>query len=140
MSTFSYVLRISGFAGLTGGFGVQLYTALLRDPIIYSGTQLIPGWMSTVSSTLLIGSLAVLLYSHVLDTIFKGWIDLVAVCALGGQWGVPIGVYLSATLSQVALAGLVTLVGNVLHTLVAAVMTITYLRRGRQVEGVMSSN
>lgn len=131
MSDFSYALRVSGLIGLTIGFGVQLYTAVLQDPIIYREAQLIPGWLSTVSTTLLIGSLAVLVYGQMIDEVVMGWIDLVALCAIGGQWATPIGVYLSATLTAGTPAGLLTLVGYALHALVAGVMSIAYARHGR---------
>lgn len=129
MSSYSYALRVSGFFGLSGGFGMQLYLALLRDPIVYGGVQSTPGWLTQASMILLMGSLAVLFYGHILDSVFRGWVDLVMLCALGGQWATPLGIYLSATMAAGGPVGLLPLVGYGLHTLVALVVSITYLRR-----------
>ena len=94
MSRFAYVLRASGFVGLVAGFAVQLVIAVLQDPILLEGAQTVPGWMSRLVLPLLGGSLAVLFYGTVLDDVFAGWVDLLTIAALGGQWGIPIGIYL----------------------------------------------
>lgn len=129
MGTFSFVLRLSGFTGLSAGFVTQLYIALLRDPILYGGVQSVPGWMSEGAMALLLGSFAVLFYGAVLDDIFMGWVDLLTLCAIGGQWGVPLGMYLTVMTSAGSLAGLLTLVGYGFHVIAAVVVSITYLRR-----------
>lgn len=129
MGTFSFILRLSGFTGLSVGFVVELYIALLRDPVLYGGAQSVPGWLSEIAPVLLFGSLAVLFYGNVLDDIFTGWVDLVTLCAVGGQWGVPLGTYLTVTTGAGSLAGLLTVVGYGLDVLAAVVVTITYLRR-----------
>jgi hypothetical protein len=129
MGTFSFILRLSGFIGLSVGFVVELYAALLRDPVLYGGAQSVPGWVGSIASVLLFGSLAVLFYGSVLDDIFKGWVDLVTLCAVGGQWGVPLGIYLTVITSAGSLAGLLIVVGYGLDVLAAIVVTITYLRR-----------
>lgn len=129
MSRFPFILRLSGFTGLSAGFVAQLYIALLRDPILYGGAQPIPGWIGRIATTLLVGSLAVLFYGNVLDDIFKGWVDLVTLCAVGGQWGTPLGIYLSVTIGVGSTTGLLIVVGYSLQTLAAVVVAITYLRR-----------
>ena len=129
MSRFSFILRLSGFIGLSAGFVAQLHIALLRDPILYGGAQPIPGWIGRIATALLVGSLAVLFYGDVLDAIFKGWVDLLTLCAIGGQWGVPLGLFLTATSGAGSLAGLLTVVGYGLHAVVGIVVSITYLRR-----------
>ncbi len=131
MSRFSFVLRLSGFTGLSVGFVAQFYIALLRDPILYGGAQSIPGWLSEIATVLLFGSLAVLFYGAVLDDVFEGWVDLVTICAVGGQWGVPLGVFLSTT-GAGSSAGLLVVVGYALHALAALAVAVTYLRRGRK--------
>ena len=131
MSRFAYILRASGFVGLVAGFGVQLNIALLRDPILLSGAQSVPGWMNELVFPLIGGSLAVLFYGTVLDEVFKGWVDLLTIGALGGQWGVPIGIYLSYGQGMVSTTGLVIVAGYALHTLAAAAVALTFLRRGR---------
>ena len=129
MSRFSFVLRLSGFAGLSVGFGVQLYIALLRDPVLYGGAQSIPGWLSQIPSPLLIASVAVLFYGAILDDVFKGWVDLLSLCAITGQWGVPLGIYLTTVTAAGSPAGFVTILGYGFNMLAAIVVTITYLRR-----------
>lgn len=131
MSRFSFILRLSGFTGLAVGFVVESYTALLRDPILYGGAQSVPGWLGAIPTTLLVGSLAVLFYGTVLDDVFEGWVDLLAICAVGGQWAVPFGTYLVTTTGPGSPAGLLVVVGYVFQALAALAVAITYLRRGR---------
>ncbi|MDG5821808.1 hypothetical protein [Natronococcus sp. A-GB7] len=128
---FSYILRASGFVGLAAGFGIEFYIALLRDPILYEGAHSIPSWLSAISVPLLIGSVAVLIYGVVLNEIFKGWVDLVTICALGGQWGVPLGIYLSASTGAGNPIALLVPVGYGLHALAAIAVAVAYLRRGK---------
>ncbi|ELY40850.1 hypothetical protein C497_02167 [Halalkalicoccus jeotgali B3] len=82
---------------------------------------------------LLIGSLAVLFYSQVLDEAIAGWKDLVTLCAIGGQWGTPLGVYLSATVTATTLLDLLTLFGHMLHVFAAVGVSIAYLRHRTEV-------
>lgn len=129
---FSHILRVSGFSGLSVGFGIEVYIALLRDPIIYGGSEPIPGWLSALSIPLLVGSLAVLFYGEVMNDVFHGWVDLVTLCALGGQWGVPAGIYLAATTGGGNPVALAIPIGYGFHTLAAGAVTVAYLRRGRK--------
>ena len=131
MSRFSYVLRTSGFVGLVAGFAVQLTIALLRDPILLDGAQSVPGWMSSLVLPLLGGSLAVLFYGTVLDEVFAGWVDLLTIAALSGQWGVPVGIYLGTVIGAGSPAGLLIVVGYAFHTLAALAVALTFARRGR---------
>ena len=131
MSRFAYILRASGFIGLVAGFALQLNIALLRDPILLDGTQSVPGWMSDLVLPLLGGSLAVLFYGAVLDEVFSGWVDLLTIAALGGQWGVPIGIYLGTIVGAGSPAGLLVVIGYAFHTLAALAVALTFVRRGR---------
>jgi hypothetical protein len=131
MSRFAYVIRASGFVGLVVGFAVQLNIALLRDPILLDGAQTVPGWMNRVILPLIGGSLAVLFYSTVLDEVFTGWVDLLTIAALGGQWGVPSGIYLGTIVGAGTPAGLLIVVGYAFHTLAALAVAVTFIRRGR---------
>lgn len=130
MSRFAYTLRASGFVGLVAGFAVQLNIALLRDPILLDGVQTVPGWMSRLVVPLLGGSLAVLFYGTVLDDVFAGWVDLLSIAALGGQWGVPVGIYLGTIVGAGSPAGLLVVVGYTFHTLAALAVAVTFIRRG----------
>ena len=132
MSRYAYILRASGFVGLVAGFAVQLNIALLRDPILLEGTQSVPGWMSDLVLPLLGGSLAVLFYGTVLDEVFAGWVDLLTIAALGGQWGVPIGICLGTVVGAGSPAGLLIVIGYAFHTLAALAVALTFVRRGRQ--------
>ena len=131
MSRFAYILRASGFIGLVAGFALQLNIALLRDPILLDGTQSVPGWMSDLVLPLLGGSLAVLFYGAVLDEVFSGWVHLLTIAALGGQWGVPIGIYLGTIVGAGSPAGLLVVIGYAFHTLAALAVALTFVRRGR---------
>ena len=131
MSRFTYILKASGFVGLVASFAVQLTIALLRDPILLDGAQSVPGWMSELILPLLGGSLAVLFYGTVLDEVFRGWVDLLTLAALGGQWGVPIGIYLGTIVGAGSPAGLLIVVGYAFHTLAALAVALTFVRRGR---------
>ncbi len=131
MSRFAYVLRASGFVGLVAGFAVQLVIAVLQDPILLEGAQTVPGWMSRLVLPLLGGSLAVLFYGTVLDDVFAGWVDLLTIAALGGQWGIPIGIYLGTIVGAGSPAGLLVVVGYAFHTLAALAVAVTFIRRGR---------
>lgn len=131
MSRFAYVLKASGFVGLVAGFAVQLNIALLQDPILLDGAQSVPGWMSRLVLPLLGGSLAVLFYGTVLDEVFAGWVDLLAIAALGGQWGVPVGIYLGTVVGAGSPAGLLIVVGYAFHTLAASAVALAFVRRGR---------
>ena len=140
MSRFAYILRTSGFVGLVAGFAVQLNIALLRDPILLDGAQSVPGWMGDLVLPLLGGSLAVLFYGTVLDEVFTGWVDLLTIAALGGQWGVPLGVYLGTVVGAGSPTGLLVVVGYAFHTLAALAVALTFVRRGRnERESIASS-
>ena len=140
MSRFAYILRASGFVGLVTSFAVQLNIALLRDPILLDGAQSVPGWMSGLVLPLLGGSLAVLFYGTVLDEVFAGWVDLLTLAALGGQWGVPLGIYLGTVIGAGSPAGLLIVIGYAFHTLAALAVALTFVRRGRNERGSIASS
>ncbi|WP_237561233.1 hypothetical protein [Halococcus sediminicola] len=87
--------------------------------------------MSRLVLPLLGGSLAVLFYGTVLDDVFAGWVDLLTIAALGGQWGIPIGIYLGTIVGAGSPAGLLVVVGYAFHTLAALAVAVTFIRRGR---------
>lgn len=62
---------------------------------------------------------------------FKGWVDLLTICAVGGQWGVPLGLYLTTTTGPGSPSGLLIVVGYVFQAFAALAVAITYLRRGQ---------
>lgn len=110
-------------------FVTEMYIALLRDPLLMGGAQSVPGWLGQIPMTLALGSLAVLFYGSVLDDVFKGWVDLLTLSAVGGQWGVPVGIYLTTVTDAGSPAGFLVVVGYGLSALAGFAVAATYLRR-----------
>lgn len=94
-SVYAHLLVFSGFLGIAAGLGLELYRLTLIDHVL--GTGVAPYWVASARFTLLAGSLVVLLYGLVLDDLFKGWLDIVVISALIGQWGLPLSIYLDTT-------------------------------------------
>lgn len=91
-SGFAHLLIFSGFMGLAVGFGLELYRLALLDQVL--GTGVAPDWLRAARFTLLVGSIAVVLFGLYLDVLFDGWLDVVVIGLLIGQWGLPISHYL----------------------------------------------
>lgn len=126
-SMYARVLAASGFLGVAGSFGLRLTEELLRDPIVY-GVSRPPEWIDPIGLALFSGSVAVVLYALVLDDLFAGWGDVVAVAALLAQWGLPVGTLLVAEQLSSPYLQLLVHASALLHVLVAFVVSVNVLR------------
>lgn len=127
-SVFAQVLGLSGFLGLAAGLGLESYRLVALDQVF--GTGAVPAWLETVRFAILAGSLVVVVYAMVLDELFHGWLDVVTICALLGQWGVPLSLYLDArTVSAANPFGLFGLICAGLFVAVGTAVVVNYARR-----------
>lgn len=129
-STYARLLAASGFLGVATSFGLRLTEELLLDPIVY-GVSRPPDWIEPIALALFVGSLAVVLYTLVLDDLFAGWGDVVAGGGLLAQWGLPVGMLLVAEQLAGPHVRLLVHASALLHALVALVVAVTVLRAGR---------
>lgn len=127
-SAFANLLSLSGYVGLAVGLCLEAYRLYLVDSAIGMGSA--PHWVVLGRSSLVVGSVVVLLYARVLDDVFEGWLDIVVGCLLVGQWGVAVWSYVDVMVGGpgspydffvIASAGL--------YALVAVVVAVNYLRR-----------
>lgn len=123
-STCARLLAASGFLGVAWSFGLRMIEELHLDPII-AGVARPPEWIDPVAFALFAGSVAVVLYAMVLDDLFHGWGDLVAVAALLAQWGLPAGMLLVAEQLSSPHLQLLVHASALLHVLVAFVFAVT---------------
>lgn len=128
-SIFTHVLVVSGVCGIAIGMALIVYQALLQDPLLFGGQRTIPSWVPFVFFTLIGTSLAMLFYAFVLDTLFRGWFDIVTGSALLGQWGLPVSLYLTATVTSGRTFYFLIIVFGTLNVLVALAVLGNYLRR-----------
>lgn len=129
-SKFAHVLFLSGILGVAAAMVVPVYQGLLQDPVLYGGQQAVPSWTWQVFFVLLGTSFAALIYAFVLDTLFRGWFDIITGAAVLGQWGFPISFYLSTNAGVGNIISLFVIVFSVLNVLVALAVFGNYLRRG----------
>jgi hypothetical protein len=127
-SAFANVLALSGYVGLAVALCLEAYRLYLVDSAIGMGSA--PEWVTLGGSSLLVGSIVVLLYARVLDEVFTGWLDLVVIGLIAGQWGVAIASYLDATIGGPGSPyGFFVIAAAGLYALVAVAAAINYLRR-----------
>lgn len=127
-STFADVLGLSGFAGLAAGFALEGYRVLAVDPVLGSGVE--PHWVTPARFALLATSMMVLVYSAVLDDLFRGWVDVVLLCAFAGQWGIPLFLYLDATATGLTtLYSFLVLACTGLFAALSVAVAVNYVRR-----------
>lgn len=128
-TAFAHVLTLSGLLGIIVAMGVLTYQMALQDPVLFGGRTVPPTWTTIVFTTLLGGSIAVLFYSVVLDEVLHGWYDILTIAALLGQWGIPVGIYLSRNTGSSNLTGFIVILSSVLAVLSAVAMFGNYVRR-----------
>lgn len=128
-TAFAHSLALSGLLGVGVAAAIVVYQALLNDPVLLGGRQVVPAWTTTAFAMLLGGSLAVLVYATVLDELFHGWFDVVTGSAVLAQWGVPASFYLSGLPEVGISASFFVAVFAVLQALVALAFVGNYLRR-----------
>lgn len=129
-STLANLLSLSGYVGLAVGLGLESYRLYLVDSILGTGSA--PSWLISSRLSLIVGSVVVLLYARVLDDLFENWLDLVILCMLIGQWGVPIWSYVDATMTGPSSpTGLFIVVSAGIYTFIAAITAINFARRWR---------
>ncbi|WP_273838581.1 hypothetical protein [Halococcus sp. PRR34] len=127
-SVFTNVLSLSGYAGLAVGLILEAYRLYLVDSAIGMGSA--PEWVTLGGSSLLVGSIVALQYARVLDDVFEGWLDLVVLCLVIGQWGVLVSSYLDATIGGAGSPyGFLIIACAGLYALVAVPIVINYARR-----------
>ncbi|EMA51058.1 hypothetical protein [Halococcus salifodinae] len=127
-SVFTNVLSLSGYAGLAVGLILEAYRLYLVDSAIGMGSA--PEWVTLGGSSLLVGSIVALQYTRVLDDVFEGWLDLVVLCLVIGQWGVLVSSYLDATIGGAGSPyGFLIIACAGLYALVAVPIAINYARR-----------
>jgi hypothetical protein len=127
-SAFANVLALSGYVGLAVALCLEAYRLYLVDSAIGVGSA--PEWVTLGGSSLLVGSVVVLLYARVLDEVFKGWLDLVVIGLIAGQWGVAVSTYLDATVGGPGSPyGFFVIAAGGLYALVAVAAAVNYLRR-----------
>lgn len=127
-SAFANVLALSGYVGLAVGLCLKAYRLYLVDSAVGVGSA--PEWVTLGGSSLLVGSIVVLLYARVLDDVFEGWLDVIVIGLIAGQWGVAVSSYLDATVGGPGSPyGFFVIAAAGLYALVAVVVTVNYLRR-----------
>ena len=127
-SAFANVLALSGYVGLAVGLCLEAYRLYLVDSAIGMGSA--PEWVTLSGSSLLVGSIVVLLYARVLDEVFAGWLDIAVIGLLAGQWGVALASYLDATVGGPGSPyGFFVIAAAGLYALVAVAAALNYLRR-----------
>lgn len=127
-SPFANVLSLSGYGGIAVGLCVEFYRLYLLDSVLGVGSA--PPWLESSRFALLAGSLVVLMYTNIIDDVFEKWLDLVVLCILVGQWGVPLGYYLDATIGGAGSPyDFMVIICAGIYALVALVMAINYARR-----------
>jgi hypothetical protein len=127
-SAFASLLALSGYVGLAVALFLNAYRLYLVDSAIGMGSA--PEWVTLGGSSLLVGSIVVLLYARVLDEIFEGWMDLVVLCLVAGQWGVALWSYVDAMVGGPGSPyGFFVIAAAGLYALVAVVAAVNYLRR-----------
>ena len=127
-SVFANVLSLSGYVGLAVGFSLEFYRLYLLDSALGVGST--PEWLALSRFSLLIGSVVVLVYARALDDVFEGWLDLVILCLLAGQWGVPAWAYVDSTIGGPGSPyGFLIIACAGLYALVAIITAVNYARR-----------
>lgn len=127
-SAFANLLSLSGYVGLAVGLTLEAYRLYLVDSAIGMGSA--PEWVALSRFSLVVGSVVVLQYARVIDDVFEGWLDLVVLCLVIGQWGVAVSSFLDATVGGAGSSyGFFIIVCAGLYALVAVFVAINYVRR-----------
>lgn len=120
-------LYASGFVGLAGGFGLELYRQVLLDPVV-RGAQLPPDWLAPALLFLLVGSIATFAYAMVLNEFERAshrGLTAAVVCA---QWGLPATHLLADVFGIGSPAGFLVFVAIGLHVGVASIVAVSLIR------------
>lgn len=127
-SVFANLLSLSGYVGLAVGLTLEAYRLYLVDSAIGMGSA--PEWVTLSRFSLVVGSIVVLWFARVLDDVFEAWLDLVVLCLVIGQWGVPVSAYLDTTIGGPGTPyGFFVIACAGLYALVAVSVAINYGRR-----------
>lgn len=128
-TAFAHTLTLSGILGIAAAMCVITYQMALQDPVIFGGGSVPPAWTTTVFTTLLGGSIVTIFYSTIIDEVLQGWFDIVTITALLGQWGIPVGLYLSRNASSSSLLGFIVILSSMMAVLTATTIFANYARR-----------
>lgn len=128
-TAFAHILTLSGILGIAAAMAVVTYQMALQDPVIFGGRSVPPAWTTTVFTTLLGGSIITIVYSTLIDEVLRGWFDIVTITAIIGQWGIPVGLYLSRDAGSNSLLGFSVILSSVLAVLTALAIFGNYARR-----------
>lgn len=129
MSLSADALRLSGLAGLVAGALYGNYQEALLSPMTMGGTQTVPGWMTGTHVHLMGLALIVIVYSFIIDDVFRGYKKLTAGATILGQWLVPLSITAVAGYG-IGPAGMVSQAMALVLLMTFTAFLVNYARRG----------
>ena len=119
-------LRASGLLGIACAALVFGWLLLAEDAVIDLPSLASDEATTLAVATLLIGSILALIYVDFLPSI-PSWSDVISIIFLASQWGTPLAIYLGSG-HQFSVYDFLTVVGVLLHAIVAVVLLIGWIR------------